>query len=184
MKRLLFSAAALMALAPAIAAAQTSRDCQGTTWFGPRAGSQEVTLSGTGSNDRRFDNGNFGVTGSYGYFFTDGLEAGVRQSINWASVENADDSFNGSTRLAVDYHFNAGGRLRPFIGANIGAIYGDGVADTGIIGPEIGLKYFVNSTTFVLLQTEYQYFFDNSDDVADNFDDGAFVHTVGLGFTF
>ena len=36
----------------------------------------------------------------------------------------------------------------------------------------------------LLLQTEYQYFFDNSDDVADNFDDGAFVHTVGLGFTF
>lgn len=182
MRRVLLAAAA-MALLPGLALAQSQRSGESTEFQGARAGSQEITLSGTGSNDRRFDDGSFGVTGSYGWFLTDGWEVSARQSFNWVNAGD-NNSLNGTTRLAIDYHFLSGSRLRPFIGANIGATYGDGVHDTGIVGPEVGLKYFVNSTTFVIAQTEYQYFFDNGDEVADNFDDGAFVHTLGLGFIF
>lgn len=198
MIRHLLTAAALVAMAPLPAFAQSqqssnpepqtaqaspSPDRRDGDFQGPREGNSEFTLSGTGANDRRFDDGSFGVTASYGKFLTDNVEASIRQSLNWANVGN-DNTIVGTTRVAVDYHFNQGGRLRPFLGANIGYTYGDGVADTGVIGPEVGLKYFLNNTTFAFLQSEYQYFIDDGDDVADRFDDGSFVHTVGIGVLF
>jgi hypothetical protein len=183
MKRLLI-ATAFLALAPFAAQAQSSSSSTMDRFVGPMEGSQEITLSGTGSNNNDFDSGSFGISGSYGYYFTPAFEGGVRQSINWSGADNADDSWNGTTRLFADYHFNTGGKVRPFIGVSLGGIYGDGVADTGFGGPEVGLKWYVNDTTFVLVQTEYQFFFDDGDSAADNFDNGAFAHTIGLGFNF
>lgn len=177
-----FLAVGVLALLPGLAFAQADRPAE-SRFTGPRAGDHEATLSGTGTNDNDFEDGSFGVTGGYGYYWTDNVQLGVRQSVNWVNSGDS-NSVNGSTRFAIDYLFNAGGRLRPFIGANIGAIYGGNVTDTGTIGPEAGLKYFVNNTTFVLAQTEYRYHFDSGDDIADDFDDGSFVHTLGLGFTF
>ena len=176
LKRVLL-ATAVLALVPFIANAQEFRG-------GAKQGSQEVTLSGTGSNNNDFDAGNLGITGSYGYYFSPALELSVRQSLNWSGSTSSDDNWNGATRIAVDYHFFNTGKFRPFIGANIGYIYGDNVNDTGTIGPELGFKWYVNDTTFVLVQTEYQVFFDGGDDISNNFDDGAFQHTIGLGFIF
>ena len=178
MKRFLI-ATAFLALAPFAAQAQSASDM-----FGPREGSQEITLSGTGSNNNDFDAGIFGISGSYGYFFTPAFEGGVRQIVNWSGAENRDDSFNGSTRFFADYHFNPTGKFKPFVGLSLGVTYGDGVSDTGFGGPELSFKYYVNSTTFVLVQTEYQFYFDDGDSAANNFDDGAFAHTIGLGFIF
>jgi outer membrane protein W len=179
MKRLLL-ATTVLALLPAMAFAQEGRDYRG----GARAGNSEITQSGTGTNNNNWDSGSFGVSGSYGYFTTNALELGIRQSFSWAGAENSDDNWSGATRVFGDYHFFTSSRFRPFVGINIGYIYGDAVNNTGTIGPEIGFKYFVNDTTFVMLQTEYQWFFDSSDDVTDSFDDGAFQHTIGLGFVF
>jgi hypothetical protein len=191
-------ATALLSLAPGLALAQSSGNAADNTqqqaqarydrgdpdrpFIGPVAGTQEITLSGTGTNDRHFHDGSFGITGSYGYYVTSGIEVGFRQTLDWANVGDS-DTVNGISRVALDYHFNLG-RFRPFIGVNIGAVYGKGVHDTGIVGPELGLKYFVNDTTFVLAQSEYQYFFDSGNSLTDNFDNGSFVHTLGLGFTF
>jgi hypothetical protein len=178
MKRLLI-ATAFLALAPFAAQAQSASDI-----VGPREGAQEITLSGTGSNKNDFDAGNFGISGSYGYYFSPAFEGGVRQSVNWSGAENSDDSVNGSTRLFADYHFNTTGKFKPFVGVSLGLTYGDGVPDTGFGGPEIGFKYYVNSTTFLLVQTEYQFYFNDGDSASNNFDDGAFAHTIGLGFIF
>ena len=70
---------------------------------------------------------------------------------------------------------------QPFIGAQLGYIYGDNTSDTWVAGPEAGVKYFINSTTFVVGAVEYQFFFDDSDDASDNFDDGQFIYSLGLG---
>jgi hypothetical protein len=179
MKRLLL-ATTLLALLPAVVSAQEGREYRG----GARAGNHEITLSGTGSNNNDFDAGSFGISASYGSFLTNAFELSLRQGFNWAGASNADDTWNAATHIAADYHFFPQSRFRPFIGVNIGYLYGDAVRDTGIGGPEIGFKYFVNDTTFVLLQSEYQFFFRSSHDVTNNFDDGAFVHTIGLGFVF
>jgi hypothetical protein len=180
MKKLIMAATLFVAFASTTAFAQDGREYRG----GARQGDQEITLSGTGTNNNDFDAGNFGVSGSYGYYVTDAFLVALRQSLNWSGAQDAEDAWAGSTRIAADFHFNTSGRFRPFIGANVGMIYGDNVNNTGIIGPEAGIKYFVNDTTFILLQTEYQWFFDSGDDVTDAFDDGAFQHTVGLGFVF
>jgi hypothetical protein len=47
------------------------------------------------------------------------------------------------------------------------------------LGLEGGLKYFVNSTTFVLGRLEYQWLLDDDE---EGFDDGQWVYVVGIGF--
>ena len=80
--------------------------------------------------------------------------------------------------MAGDYHLDLG-RFWPFFGANLGYVYGEDVSDTWALGLEGGLKYFVNSTTFVLGRVEYQWLLDDDD---EGFGDGQWVYVVGIGF--
>lgn len=176
MRRFVIAGLAL-ALLPTVAFAQSSTSGR----VGPVAGSQEFSLSGTGTSNNDFDNGSFGLSASYGQYINPNLMWGVRQNLSWA--DNGPSSWIGSTRLALDYHFGEG-KLRPFVGANLGVVYGDDVEGTGIVSPELGLKYYVNPTTFLMGMAEYQVFFESSDDINNNFDDAAFVYTVGMGFNF
>ena len=169
--------AAMLAILPGLSFAQT---------VGPEAGDREFTLSGTGSSDKDFDNSSFGISADLGWYRTDQFVWGIRQSLNFTDIQGediSDDFWNGSTRGYVDYHFGQGA-ARPFVGASLGGIYGDGVIDTGVAGLEAGLKYYVLEKTFILARAEYQFFFENSDDAEDNFDDGAWNYVFGVGFNF
>jgi len=171
---------ALVAAVPGFASAQ------GTTSVGPDTGDREFTLSGTGTSDKDFDNSSFGVSADLGWFRSAQLVLGIRQSLNFADIEGEDlndDFWNGSTRGYVDYHFGQG-PARPFVGASLGGVYGDGVNDGGFAGLELGLKYYALEKTFILARAEYQFFFDSSDDANDNFDDGAWAYVFGIGFNF
>lgn len=168
----------LAAALPAVTMAQGN--------VGPSQGDREFSLSGTGSSDKDFDNGSIGVSADLGWYTTPNLVWGIRQSVNYADIEGenaSDDFWNGSTRGYVDYHF-LDGKARPFVGASLGAIYGDGVDDTGFAGLEVGLKYYVLENTYILARAEYQFFFDDGDEAEDNFDDGAFAYVLGIGFLF
>ena len=147
-------------LVPAIANAQFEQ------------GNYELTLSGAGSNDQDWTTGAFSVQGSLGYFTSKELELGVRQVINWADGGSA---WSGQTQAFLDYHFDMD-RWQPFIGANIGYVYGDNVDDAWIAGPEGGVKYFVNSTTFIGASVAYEF------NLEEGFDDGGFFYTLGIGF--
>ncbi|WP_240673308.1 hypothetical protein [Chromohalobacter israelensis] len=151
--------------------------------IGPRTGDREFSLSGTGSSSKDFDNGNFGVSGDYGWYLSSRTLVGLRQSVNFADVEGDDNVWNGSTRGFADYHFGQGA-ARPFVGASLGGIYGDAVKDTGIAGLETGLKYYVLPTTFIQARAEYQFLFDSGDSAEDNYDDGAWAYTLGMGINF
>jgi hypothetical protein len=155
--------------------------------FGPREGEREFSLSGTGSNDRDFNSGSFGVTGDLGWYLQSDVVAGIRQSINYADIEGqgvTDDFWNGSTRGYLDYQF-LNNRARPFVGASLGGIYGDGVKDSAFAGLEGGLKYYVLAKTYFLARAEYQFLFSDSSDANDAFqDDGIWAYTVGLGYNF
>ncbi|MCL5280059.1 MAG: hypothetical protein M1376_09150 [Planctomycetes bacterium] len=142
-------------------------------------GDKEVLLNGAGVSDKDFDNTIFSVEGSLGYFFTRNIEAAVRQALAFTEVENAGSSWNASTRGALDYHLDLG-RFWPFVGGNIGYIYGDDVSDKWEAGIEGGLKFFVNTTTFILGMLEYDWFLNNNHD--DGFSDGQRVYVAGLGF--
>lgn len=158
----------------------------GISYAGPEAGEREFTLSGTGVSDKDFDNSSFGISGDYGWLTSDRSVWGIRQSVNFADVQGADlsdDFWNGSTRGYYNYHFGSGS-ARPFVGTSLGAIYGDGVNESAFAGLELGLKYYVLESTFILARAEYQFFFDSGDSAEDNFDDGAWQYVIGVGFNF
>jgi hypothetical protein len=142
------------------------------------AGNWELTLGGNGASNKGITQGNFGVNASLGYFLTKDLELAIRQSFGYADF-NQGTTVTASTRGAVDYHFDLG-NWKPFVGGNLGYSYGGkGVTDSWEVAPEAGVKFFVNSTTFVYGMAEYQIFFRHGHGAA--FDKGSFVYSLGLG---
>jgi hypothetical protein len=170
MLRKLVFIAAVAALLPTLAMAQ------------PEAKKWDLNLVGTGTNDKDFEGGAFNIGGSLGYFLSKELEVGLRQDVGMVDVQNDNDGTDWilSTRIFLDYHFDLD-KWQPFIGANIGYIYGDAVEDIFEAAPEAGVKFFVNKTTYIFGMVEYQWFFDDGGDAADNFDDGRFVYSIGIG---
>jgi len=144
--------------------------------YGFHKGDLEFSLSGRGASDNNVDNTNFAISAGLGYFFTDNLEGELRQSIVFFDTPG-DNFWSGSTELAADYHFDLD-RFQPLIGASIAYNYGDDITDTWAGGPEAGVKYFINETTFVRALVQYQFFF------RDSFSDGNFIYGLGLGVRF
>lgn len=146
-----------------------------------QTGDYELTLNGSGSSDNDFDNNDFNMQFSLGYFFSEMLEGLLRQQAGFIARDPGEDDWNGSTSLGAAFNFPLGNWV-PFLGATVGYIYGDGVDETWIGSPEGGLKAFVNETTFIQALVQYQWFFDNADEADENFDDGRFVYGLGIGF--
>ncbi len=145
-------------------------------------GDKELLLSANGVSDNDFDSTIFSINAGLGYFFTNHIEGAIRQGVTLTSIEDGGSTWGAATRVAGDYHFDYG-RLWPFAGANIGLTYGDDdVAESWTLGLEGGVKYFVNSTTFILGMIGYDWLLD--DDENSSFDDGQFVYTVAIGFKF
>jgi hypothetical protein len=142
---------------------------------------KELILGGNGSSDEKFDGTIFSAAGSLGYFFSDDFEALIRQDFKYSQIAGGSDLWNGGTRFGVDYHF-AIEAFYPFVGASIGYLYGDTVEEQFVAGPQVGVKYFANSTTFILGMVEYEFFFKDTNKASDNFDEGRFVYNIGIGF--
>jgi len=136
------------------------------------AGNWELKLNGTGSNDQDFRTGAAAVGLSLGYFTTKELEIGVRQGLIWSDGGSA---WAGDTRLFADWHFDLD-RWQPYVGANVGYQYGDNVNDSWLAGPELGVKYFVNATTFIDANVAYEF------NLEEGLDTGAFFYGLGIGF--
>jgi hypothetical protein len=146
-------------------------------------GDNMFTLTGNGASDKDLDNSSFGVELSLGHFFSDNLAGELRQGFNYFDLPGSDDAWSASTRGALDLYFGKD-TVYPFLGVNLGYVYGDLVSDTFVAGPEGGLKWFVNDTTYISALIEYQFFFDKSDEIGDVFEDGRFVYSIGIGFKF
>ena len=144
-----------------------------------KAGDWELTLAGGGASNKALTSNSISLNGSLGYFMSKDLELSIRQSASYAKINHGGDLFNGSTRGAVDWHFDLG-NFRPFVGGNLGYAYGThGFTSTWEVAPEAGVKYFLNATTFLFGQVEYQIFFRHGHGAA--FDKGSFVYSLGLG---
>lgn len=152
-----------------------------TAYSLPTEGSKEVTFGGVGQSDKNLDNGSFGFQGSYGYYYTDRVLLSARQTLGGIGDGQ---NWNGSTLVAVDYHFTDY-NLRPFIGLNAGVSYGgDYVGDGFSAGAQTGLKYYVKEDAFFFVRAEYSYTFDSISDSDDNWDQGSLGYTFGVGLNF
>ena len=150
---------------------------------GPEAGDRTFTLSGSGASDKNFDGNTFGVNGEIGMFATDRFQWGLRQTVNASLIDDGKDSWSGVTRVFADQHFGSGNFL-PFVGANIGGVYGENIDETGSAALELGFKTYVLDKTYITAQAEYAFFFKSTDDIDSNYDDGAVFYSLGVGYNF
>lgn len=153
---------------PAIAAAQFEQ------------GDFEMTLTGSASAPKSATGAAIGADVSLGYFVTRELSVGVRQGVTYLRLEHdvpgvERDAWGGSTFGYADYHFDLG-EFQPYVGVFGGISYPEYSDSDGAIGPEIGLKYFVNGTTFVFGNLQYVYTTGN--------DNSYFAGQLGIGFRF
>lgn len=149
----------------------------------PEAGDKTFTLSGSGTSDDDLNNNVFSSNIEVGFFSTNQLEYSLRQTIALTDFENDDTEWNFATRIAADYHFGSA-KTFPFVGASFGGVYGDAVDNTFSGGLEFGVKHYALEKTFILALVDYQFFFDSSDEIDNNFDDGAVFYSLGIGFNF
>ena len=164
-------AIAVLFLLPAVASAQVR-------------GPWEVEFSANGQNGNKFNGfiGNLSI--DLGYFLNDNLEVGVRQTVGYNDIGTY--QFNGSTAVAADFHFPLGdqNQFLPFVGANLGYIYGKPFRDTWELAPEGGIKWFVGPDAFLFAMVQYQFFFTTGSQINNGFQNGQFVYSAGIGFRF
>ena len=92
----------------------------------------------------------------------------------------------GLGRLTAPLRARLSGLFSPgsfLVGAGLAAV---GVVLLGWVLPFGGIGDLVGIAimTFLYGLAEYQFLFEDSDDVEDNIDDGRFVYTIGLGFSW
>jgi hypothetical protein len=181
MKSILTVTLALIALA-ASGRAQTTTTS--STGWGPDVRSREFTLGGAGAFNKDLNDSFGGVNFSFGIYTTPMIEWSLRQSILYANPSPGGTDWNGSTRIAFDYHIAPRDRLHPFVGANFGGIYGDSVRDTFAAGLETGAKFYVQQRTFIFGVLEYAWAFSRASRLDNNFSEGQFNWSTGIGFNF
>lgn len=81
------------------------------------------------------------------------------------------------TIVQAAYQFDYG-KWQPYLGLNFGGIYGAGVDSAALAGPEVGIKYYVNESTFLFGNMAYEVKLDNC------CDGGNVPQSVGIGFNF
>ncbi len=151
--------------------------------WGFQRGDRELTLAGTGSSDNNFDSTNLSAQVGLGYFMTDFFEIAFRQDGTYIDRKNGGSYYNAASRGALDFYMPLD-PVYPYIGVNGGYIYGDLVNDQWIVGPEAGIKFFAGPTSFIYGALEYEFLLNDSNDVEEDFEDGRFVYSIGVGLTF
>lgn len=147
-------------------------------------GPLEFTLGGVGVSNDSVNAGSGQAAGSVGYYLSDTVEVLLRQNASFYDAGKGEsESWTGASRLAIDLHLPLG-NVVPYVGANLGWVYGNGIHDSFLGGPEAGVKFYVKDDVFVLVGAEYQFFFESSDSLDDAFDNGQIVYGLSFGVRF
>jgi OmpA family len=101
------------------------------------------------------------------------LKQGILYSIN-----GDNDGVNGRSVASLDFAPDFG-IVRPFLAANFGGVYGPGVQDGLVAGPEIGLNLDLLQGVDMRIKAAYDYQFRNS-----GLDDGILWAGLGFGIGF
>ena len=149
----------------------------------PGDGASELQLSGGFFHTQDADTGNLNVDLSYGYYLTPGWQLGLRQALNYNFVDDQRDFWLATTTPFLNYNFRLTNIIVPYLGAFIGLAWNDR-DETGIAGPQGGVKLFVHDNVFVNLAYRYEVFFNRIEAIEDNRSRGNHVGNIGVGFTW
>ena len=117
------------------------------------------------------------MTGSVGYYVLKWLPVRLNQSYITTFGSRVNDQHRFATTGSVDFQAPLG-RFQPFLGGFGGYSYGD--QNSALAGPEGGIKYYVNESTFIQGLMQYGWLFDKTFD----WDNARAAYTVGLGWNF
>jgi outer membrane protein OmpA-like peptidoglycan-associated protein len=115
------------------------------------------------------------VGGELTYSVLPGFLGGVslKQAVLY-SFNGDNDGVNGRSAVSLDFAPDLG-IVRPFLAANFGGVYGSGVQNGFVVGPEIGLNLALIEGVAMRAKAAYDYQFRQPE-----FDEG--ILWVGLGF--
>lgn len=119
------------------------------------------------------------VGGELTYSLFPGFLGGVslKQALLY-SFNGEDDGANGRSAISLDLAPDLG-IVRPFLSANFGGVYGPGVQNGLVAGPEIGINVDLFEGVAMRLKAAYDYQFRNS-----GLDDGILWAGLGFGVGF
>lgn len=148
-------------------------------------GTKEIELGAGFSHTQGSNVGVLNANVAFGYYVAPRLDIGVRQTLNYAFLDNAPDTWTASTVPFINYSFETSNPyFRPFIGAFAGAVYNDNDV-TGTIGPTVGIRFYLNTSTAIVARYSYEWFFDKLSfkDVRDT-TDGNNIVTLGFSYSW
>ena len=149
----------------------------------PGAGASELQAAGGFFHAEGSETGSLNVDLSYGFYLTPGWQAGVRQALLYDFIDDERDFWQATTAPFINYHFRLTEVIVPYLGGFIGLLWNDR-DETGIIGPQGGVKFFVHDRAFLNLGYRYEFLFDSIRTIDDNSSDGNHVFNIGVGFTW
>jgi hypothetical protein len=120
------------------------------------------------------------VGGEFSYSVLSGPSNGasLKQGILY-SFNGDHDGANGRSIISLDYAPDVG-VVRPFLSVNFGGVYGPGVQNGFVLGPEVGLNLSVFKNVAMRVKVAYDYQFRNG----ARFGDGILWTGLGLGVGF
>lgn len=146
----------------------------------------QTTTTSSVPAQRVTETGGFSIGGLYGYGIDDsdhlagvnltydyGLNPGLALQFEQAGFWNFGDGIGGRSVGGLNINLGDGQGFIPYIGGNIGATYGNGIDNSWVAGPEIGLRL-----GGVDAKVAYDMPFNKS------WDKGNVIATVGLGLRF
>jgi hypothetical protein len=146
----------------------------------PSASDLEAEVAGGFFHADGSDTGALNLDASLGYFLTPGWQVGFRQALNYTFIDDGSDTWIATTAPFINYHFRFG-NIVPFVGGFLGLAWNDR-DETGVIGPQGGVKLFLTPQTYLGLRYRYEWFFRSFERVGRGSDDGNHVFNLGFGF--
>ncbi len=148
----------------------------------PPAPKWAVSLGGIyGNNFRETNDGSTSALAGLGvrgeYLVTPNVPISLEQDFLYG-FQSQDDGPAGRSTLGVNLQGNLGA-AHPYVGANLGGVYGKAVQDGMVAGPELGVKFDLSRSLFLYGKAAYDLQFRESD-----WDHGILFGGLGLGSRF
>lgn len=122
-----------------------------------------------------------GGEGSVGFAFTPYTSITFDQGI-WNTLESSEDDGWGYRSVAgIDFHGDTRWGGRPYIGLNGGYVWGKGVQDGWVAGPELGFEVDIAGGSFLYGKAAYDYQFEGG---WGDWNQGIVTTGLGLGWRF
>ena len=148
----------------------------------PPAPKWALSLGGVyGNNFRENNRGNTSALAGAAlrgeYLVTPNLPLSLEQDFLYG-FQSTDDGPAGRSTVGINLQGDLGA-VHPYVGANLGGVYGKAVQDGMVAGPELGVKFDLSRSFFLYGKTAYDLQFRNT-----GWDNGILFGGLGVGTRF